>query len=308
MILGVTTALAAGGCFAAAGVLQQRVAATRPRDESLSLRLIGKLARERVWLAGIGLAVLSYLFQALALSDAPLSVVQPLLISEVLFAIPISVRLHGMRLRAREWMGVAAVAGGLAMAIVLANPRPGHPIASIMSWLPVIVILGVLTLVGVAVGRRRRGPQRAAAYAFAAAIIMGLEAAFMDATTRRFEGGVVNGFTSWEPYAMAVCSLTGLLLIQSAFQAGPLAASMPVADGVEPLVAIGVGLALFGDKISSSTVHLVFAALGIAILLVGVVLLDTSPVVQRVNQQEDKQQQRTRDTERNDTGAVTATT
>lgn len=290
MIIGIAAALTAGGCFAAAGVMQQRAAATRPRDESLSLRLIAKLARQRIWVLGVSLAALSYVFQALALSDAPLSVVQPLLITEVLFAIPISVRLHGMRLRRREWAGVLAVAGGLAVAIALANPRSGDPIAPITSWAPMIAVLTAMTVAGIVVGRRRPGTPRAAAYAFSAAVVMSLEAAFMDATTRRFEGGAANGFSSWEPYAMAVCSLVAMLLIQSAFQAGPLAASMPVVDAVGPLLAIGIGLALFGDHITSSAPRLTGSAIAIAVLLLGIVLLDTSPVVQRVTQQESKEQ------------------
>jgi drug/metabolite transporter (DMT)-like permease len=297
VLIGIPSAVVAGACFAAAGVLQQRVASTRPKDESLSPRLIAHLARQPKWVAGIGLATLSYVFQALALSDAPLAVVQPLLISEVLFAIPISVRLHGMKLGWQEWAGVIAVAGGLAAAITLADPKPGNPIAPLTAWAPLVGILAVLTAGGVVGGRRLRGPNRASSYAFAAAILMGLEAAFMDASTRRFEGGVVAGLSSWEPYAMAVCSLTSLLLIQSAFQAGPLAASMPVADGVQPVLSIGIGLALFGDQVTGSAIRLGLAAAGIGVLLGGVFLLDTSPVVHRVNQEEDEEQQETAEKE-----------
>lgn len=288
MVIGVVAAVGAGGCFAGAGVLQQRVAATRPRDESLSFRLIVELARHRRWLAGIGLAVLSYVLQAFALSQAPLSVVQPVLVTEVIFAIPVSVRLHHMRLHGREWLGVLAVAGGLAAAITAASPRPGDPIVPVTAWAPALGTMLVLAALAVLAGRALGGELRPASYALAAALVMALESALMSATTRRFEHGIAAGFSAWEPYAMAACSIGGMLLIQSAFQAGPLATSMPVTDAVQPMAAIGIGLAVFHERVAQAPLRLAAAAFALAVLFTGIVLLDTSPVVHRVHEREDR--------------------
>lgn len=63
-VISAGTALLAGLCLAGTGVLQQRAARRRPSDEHMSLRMLGKLARDKWWLAGIGAAVLSYAFQA----------------------------------------------------------------------------------------------------------------------------------------------------------------------------------------------------------------------------------------------------
>ena len=90
MYFAIIAALIAGLFFAIGGVLQQRVASTRPEGESLSPRLIWDLLHQRLWVAGISCAVLSYVFQALALNFAPLAVVQPIIVSELLFAIPIT--------------------------------------------------------------------------------------------------------------------------------------------------------------------------------------------------------------------------
>lgn len=282
MGIAVVAALAAGALFAGGAVLQQRVAATRPESESLSPRLLLHLFANRTWLAGVGVGVLSYVFQAVALSMAPLSVVQPLIVTELLFAVPLAARLRHGRLGRREWGGIVAVAGGLAAAIVSADPTSGNPLASFGSWLPWLVGAVIVAGGAIAAGRSLAGPVRASLYALAAAIAMGMEAGLMSATTQRFSDGVVTGFTSWQPYAMAAASIIGLLLIQSAFQAGPLAASMPVSDGVEPLVAIGLGLALFGEHLTTAPWRLGIAAAGLAALMAGIVLLDTSPVVQRL--------------------------
>ena len=72
MYVAIIAALIAGLFFAIGGVLQQRVASTRPEGESLSPRLIWDLLHQRLWVAGISCAVLSYVFQALALNFAPL--------------------------------------------------------------------------------------------------------------------------------------------------------------------------------------------------------------------------------------------
>ncbi|HTW20634.1 MAG TPA: DMT family transporter [Mycobacteriales bacterium] len=281
MLFGVLSALAAAACFAVAAVLQQRAAATRPPGEVLSPRLLLALAREPLWLAGVGTAALSYAVQAVALSQAPLAVVQPILACEVVFAIPLSVRLRRVRLRARDWVGVFGVGLGLAVSIALADPRGGTPLAPLSSWVPVVVPLGVGAAAAAAVGRAAGGTRRPMSFALSAAVLTGLEAALMAATTRRFEGGVAAGFTAWEPYAMAVCSITATLMLQSAFESGPLAVSLPIVDAVAPLLSIVIGLTLFGEQITGSPARLGLAAIALAVLLGSIVTLDTSPLVQR---------------------------
>ena len=279
MLVTVLSALAAGGCFAAAGVMQQRVAATRPQDESMSLRLLTDLARQPLWLLGIGVAVLSYFFQALALAFGALAVVQPLVITELLFAIPVSARLQQSRLGVREWAGVVAVAGGLAIAIVSADPHGGNPLPSLHGWLLVLPAAGAIAAAAVVGGRMLRGTFRASLFAFAAATTLGTQAALLQATTKVFRGGVVHGLTSWQPYLMAVFAIGGLLLVQSAYQAGPLAASLPVIDATEPTVAVVIGFAIFDEQVRLTALSLAGTAVGIVVLIIGVVALDTSPLV-----------------------------
>lgn len=279
VIVAVVAGLAAGGCFAISGVLQQLVASRRPPDESMSPRLILDLARRPTWLAGLGLAILSYALQALALAFGPLAVVQPLLVTELLFAIPISVRLRGRRIGPREWSGAIAVACGLAVAIAVADPRGGTPLAALDDWVTVLAVVAVAATGAVLAGRRTRGPARAALFAAAAAVTLGVEAALLQATTRVFEGGAAHGFSSWEPYVMAVASISGLVLVQSAYQAGPLAVSLPIIDTVEPTVAVVIAVTIFGEQVNHSIAALAPTAVGIALVVGGILTLDTSPVV-----------------------------
>lgn len=286
--VGVVTAFAAGALFALAAVLQQQMAATRPAGEQLSWRLIVHLARERTWLLGIAVATGSYVLQAVALSLAPLSVVQPLLTAEVIFAVPLSVHRHHMRLHRREWASIFAVTAALAAGLAAAAPQPGHPLVSASSWAPILGISLGLVALTVSLGRLGHGRARAAAYAVAAAVLTGVESSLMAATAANFAHGPGTGFTAWETYAMAASSIGVLLLMQSAFQAGPLAVSLPITDALSPAVAIVIGVTLFGEHLNSSPVHITIATVAAVVLIASIVALDISPVVQAVHRAESR--------------------
>lgn len=134
ILISAFAAIAAGMALAATGVLQQRAASTRPSGERFSLHMLATLAHNKTWLAGIGAAVLSYGFQAVALAFGPLALVQPLVVSELLFAVPISAKLRGIHLGRREWTAVLTVVVGLAIGIVCAHPRKASPLVPISLW------------------------------------------------------------------------------------------------------------------------------------------------------------------------------
>ncbi|HET7329079.1 MAG TPA: DMT family transporter [Nocardioidaceae bacterium] len=293
MLIAVVAALAAGACFAFAGILQQRVAATRPEGESLSPRLLRDLVRQRLWVAGISLAFLSYAFQGLALAFGPLSLVQPLIVSELIFALPVAARLHNMKLGWRSWIGAVAVGGGLAVAIVAAAPEEGDPQASLAGWLGLVVAVVVLAGGSVLVGRTREGTVRASLFALAGATVMGSQSALFAATIAHMAQGFVPLFTAWQTYLLVVASIGGLLLIQSAYQAGPLAASLPVVNTVELTVAVTIGVVLFNEGIADGLLRRAIAVAALACVLAGIVLLDTAPVTQRLHSRERQEKEET---------------
>lgn len=291
LIVSIVAALAAGACFAVGGVVQQREASTAPQAESLSPRLLLDLARDRRWLAGIGATAGSFLFKAIALAFGPLTLVQPLVVSELLFAVPVSIRRHDLRMGAREWLGILAVGGGLALGILAASPGKGQPLPSLARWGEMLGAIAVLCVAALAVGRRLRGPARASLFALGAVAVLATQSALLAATVALFKHGVLTALTAWQPYAMAVASIAGLMLVQSAYQAGPLAASMPVMDTANPMISIAIGVAIFGESIDTAPWHLAGGAAGLVLLLVGIVVVDSSPVVRRM-QREEREEQR----------------
>lgn len=289
MLVSVVAAIVAGACFASANLLQQRVASTKPEGQSLSPRLLLDLAKQRLWVAGIGLALLSYVFQSIALAFGPLSLVQPLIVTELIFAIPLSARIHHLSLGRREWLGCLAVAGGLAVAIIAAHPSQGDPIAPLKGWLGLAVAVAVIVGIALLLGRRAQGPLRASAFAAAAATIMGSQSALLATTIVHLRQGLLPTVTAWQTYLLVVASIGGLLLIQSSYQAGPLAASMPVIDAGEPTVAVLIGVLLFGEALTTVPWREGAAIVGLLCLLGGIVLLDTSPLIRRLHEKEEEE-------------------
>lgn len=279
-------ALVAGACLATTGLLQQRAASQRPKGEQLRLRLIIELAQNRMWLAGIGMAVLSYGFQAVALALGPLALVQPLIVSELIFAIPISVRWRGATLRRREWLAVLAVLTGLTVGIASAYPRGGDPLQPISQWAYVVGAIALIVSGSVLVGRFLRGPVRASLFALAGASMLGLQSGLFAATIGLLRHDIGQTFTTWEPYALIVASFLGMFLVENAYHAGPLAASMPVMDAALPLVSISIGVALFGEQIRTGALALTGTAAGLVLLLIGIIGLDTSSLIRRQQQVE----------------------
>jgi drug/metabolite transporter (DMT)-like permease len=247
--------------------------------------MIVNLFKDHWWVGGIGAAVLSYGFQAIALAFGPLVLVQPLVVSEMLFAVPISVRMRGLRLRARDWAAVLAVVIGLAVGIVAANPKRGASVQPITVWAPALVAIAFITAVCLVVAKRKsEGPATASAFALAGAAVMGLQSALYATTIHMLGKDVWGTFAHWEPYALVVASALGAFLIQNAFQSGPLAASTPVIDATLPLVAIGLGVGVFNESVRTSTLGLLGAVVGLVLVLSGIIGLDTSPVVRKEQQ------------------------
>ncbi|MDK1344925.1 DMT family transporter [Streptomyces sp. 378] len=287
MIVAVLASLASGACFAGAGVLQQRSASARPADEALSWRLLWHLLRQRMWVSGIALAIVAYMFQALALAFGPLSLVQPLIVCELLFAIPLSARLYRVRLGAREWGGVLAVAAGLSAVLVTTRPSGGDPAtARLGPWLLAMGAVAAVT-VGALVARTCvTGVWRASLIALAAGTVMGFQSVLLNATVARVPRGFAAVFSAWQTYLLVVASIGGLLLIQSAFREGPLAATMTVMDTAEPVVAVAVGTTLFGETLRLDWPLAALTVSGVAATVIGIIRLDTSPAITALHRQD----------------------
>ncbi|UUN25615.1 DMT family transporter [Streptomyces sp. FIT100] len=273
----VPAALLSALAFGVASVLQQQAAREAPAGEALRLRLVLHLARRPKWLAGMGLTIASYALLGLALAHGPLVLVQPLAATDLVFALPLLARHRGLPLTRGEVTGIACTAGGVAAFLTVLPPSPaGSEVPVGYAWLPVLAAVGGAVAVLAPIGRRSRATARTALYATCAALLFALLDSLTKSAAGRFRAEGFGALAYWEPYALVVVGVTALVFSQSAYQAGSLAISLPVIDTLEPIGAVLIGIAVFGEQLASSTWALTVQALGAATAVVGIVLLDRS--------------------------------
>jgi drug/metabolite transporter (DMT)-like permease len=235
--------------FAIASVAQRGAAADVPDDDARGGRLIGRLLRSPRWWAGTAGDTGGFVVQAAALGVGSLLLVQPLLVTTVLFALPLEARVTGRRIGRPEVGWAVVLVAALALFVVVGEPTAGVDRAPFGTWLPSLVVLLVLLVACVLAAGRRRGPRRAALLAVATGLAYGLVAALTKSVVDALGDGPIVLLTSWETWLLAAAVLGGTLLQQTAFGAGPLAASLPAVTVGEPVVAAVLGVVVLGEQV-----------------------------------------------------------
>ena len=273
-----TLAVLAAAANAAASVLQRK-AARHTSHEGLGLHVLWQLARQPVWICGIAALLLGFVLQATALATGPITLVQPLLVAELVFTLVLSSVVFGSRLDVRAWGQVLGLAAGLALLLVGLSPVAGRPLAaSRTSWIVGSATNVVLMALLAVAGRHWDGARRAALLGVAAGAGFGFTAALMSGVTAAARGGVLVVLGTWQTYAMIVMGPVGFFMLQSALRAGRLVASQPGLSLANPLVSIGWGIAVFGEQVRGGAFAAAQVA-GAALVVVSTVLLARSPLL-----------------------------
>ncbi len=126
---------------------------------------------------------------------------------------------------------------------------------------------------------RKRPPHRAMFLGAAAGLLFGVLSVLTKAVTHLLSTDVARAFVTWQVYAAIAVGIAGLLVSQSAYQAGPLAYSMPFVGVLEPLVAVVIGDTVLGEQVRLSPGLFASEMLAAAIACAGIMLLTTSPTV-----------------------------
>ena len=235
MAFTVVFALAAALSNAVNLMTQHSASAGAPKREK-GWRLVGYLFRQPLWLLGWIAAVGGFAFQAVALHYGQLSVVQPILVTELVFVLVLRRVWIGQDVARAAWAAVLAVCGALAVFLTVAEPTGGHPTPETAEWLSALLVFGGAIAVLAVPGRRGSPTRRAALFAAAAALAWALMATFLKTATETLTTSGIGGMlTRWPVYALAAAAVTGTLLEQSALHVGPLSVSQPLLVIINPL-------------------------------------------------------------------------
>lgn len=271
--MAVILALAAAFLFAAGTVLQQRIAAEQPDEEALRPAFLIRLARHPVWLLGIALDGLGFVCQAAALGVGRLVVVQPLLATTVVFALPLGVWLSRQRIGGRQVLAAIAVTSGLAAFLVLSHPSGGQEDAGIRAWLVAAAITVAITGTLVAVGARQPGPLKATLLGSAAGILFGVGAALTKATVDRLDDGVIAVVADWHLYALILVGVVSMMLSQASLQTGELAPAVATQMTLDPIASLLLGTLLLQERLHETRVGIAVSLMALGAMLAGLIVL-----------------------------------
>lgn len=251
-------------CYAMSAVMQQQEAC-RPGPDGRGL-VIQLIRRPRWWLA-VSASGLGAVLHIAALAVGPLSVVQPIGVLTLVFALPLGARWRSRAVSAAQWRAAAAVAGGV-LAVLLALPHRGAPARQPLLSLPTgAAVVAVVVVVLAAAGARLPSTVAPVVRAAAAATCFG----FASGVTRV---ATVGTAPFWGAALMAVTgAAAGLLLAQSAYRAGGLGGTVATLILVDPLVAVTIGFVVLGEPVPVTAARICLGACGVAVTAVGIWVL-----------------------------------
>jgi drug/metabolite transporter (DMT)-like permease len=264
----IVLALISAVMFALGSVLQQKAGAAAP-TAGASGPLLFRMAQRPVWLVGI---------VADGLGIGRLDVVQPLLVTSVVFALPLGAWLGDARFGRREAAAAVVVVAGLGVFVALANPAGGRSGAPLGDWLICIAACAALCVPLVLLAPRRPGARRAALLGVAAGILFALSAALTKAVVDHLSDGLTL-LTHWQLYALVVVGYVSMTVNQMSLDAGSLSATMATSTSFDPIASVVLGLTLFEETIDTGPLQ------GVAILLALAVALGAMIVLARDQQQ-----------------------
>lgn len=252
MLIVVALSLGAALLLAVSTAVQQRAAARSTfAHQSRALPgvgLLGELIRQPLWLVGWVANIGGFLVHSAALHLGSVTQVQPLMVTQLLFALPLGFVGTERRLSAGGWIGAAAICAGLAALFIVGGdlpPTEGLDPSSLVAVFLVTVgaAVGLVTAVG------GRGPAaRTAVFGVAAGLFVALRAVLTKETATQFVAdGVWAAATTWCGYGLVSVAFMGLLLTQTAFASGPLAPAVTAINITNPAASMVLAAVVYGS-------------------------------------------------------------
>jgi drug/metabolite transporter (DMT)-like permease len=268
--MAVILAFGSAAVFALGTVLQQRVVMHAPEAKEASAAILFRLVQHPVWLAGIGAYGVAFGLQAAALGDGRLVVVQPILATTIVFALPLGVWLSAQRITRRDVIAAFVVTAGLALFLLLADPSGGKEDAPVGQWIVAgAVVIGIAAGLAAA-GLARVGALRAALLGTASGLLFGLVSALTKGAVEVLQDDGVAVLANWHLYALIVIGFAGMTITQLSLQTGILPPAVATSSIFNPAASVVLGLTLFDEQVHHSTGGRIGAAIALLAMFGGI--------------------------------------
>lgn len=268
-------ACVAAFAFALSAMLEQRAASQATREHSLGTvhgfsSFVRALVRRKLWLTGFVINNVGFLVQAAALHLGSVALVQPVMVSQVLFALLLTGIGSRKRPGVRDWGYVLCICAGLIVLLSVSGAAPLHgtPNREQVIWVLVAMTASVVALV---VFARGQSDPRAASLmlAVAAGMCFAGNAVLTKLTTEDLFGpGVLHTALDWPGYSLAVATASGLLIEQAAFANGTLPWAVAAMSITNPVISYLAGI--FGFHVTVPHSAGALAAVSVTAVLIGI--------------------------------------
>lgn len=264
MVLGVTIALVGALGYALGAALQQYVAVAH----GATLNLV---RRPRWWIGGaIGFAGAA--LHAVALSFAPLIVIQPVSVTTLVFAVPLAAMLYGRRPHRLEIIGSIAVTVGLLGLMALVPAHDVRPVLSDREAVGFIASVALVVVLCYLIARRLSGAPKAIALGVPAGAVTAAVSTFV-----RVVGGGLEGDLSrllhWFTLVVPVLLIWAVVLLQKSYAVGYFGISYAVVQVVDPVASVLAGVLLLGEPVPTGLGNVIPASIAAGVMIIGTVML-----------------------------------
>lgn len=281
--LAILLAMGEAACTAFAATLQHKTA-TRSGIATQTRVPTGKLAAfvrhqlgQRLWWIAQSVQAGALALHAAALQFGPLTLVQPMLASVVVLALPLNHHLNRSRITGAEMLWAGLVAASLASFLLVA--APSHATESPAGHRLLIAAIAVTVAVACCILVAQKASSRIAALALGSAsgLAFSLEALLLQATTTTLLHHPVAALADPRSYGLVVAGAAGVTLTQLAYRAGPISAALPAVITVNPVGSVILGVLVNGEQIRNSPVALTVEVASFVGLALAVAALSRFP-------------------------------
>ena len=286
MLLPICAAVLSAMLFAVSSSLQhQAAAAVSSAAASRTHSFIGGLFLQPLWLVGQVLAACAFSLHAWALHKGALAVVQPIVVSGMVFAVPLRAALSHRVPSGREIRAVVLTAIGLSVFLIASNP-------SLSDEDPKRGLAAILTLAGVAVAtactviasRNKIATHKAFFMGVTAGVLFGVVAGLVKLSIAEFDADGWSGLlTSWSLWTLVVLGACGVTTNLRAYRVADLSASLPALSIMNVLTSLVIGMTVFNEIPAHSPVEIclqvaAFIAIAVGLRILATLSSDEAPV------------------------------
>jgi drug/metabolite transporter (DMT)-like permease len=276
--LAATLALLAAVCFALAATLWQKAALALSGISFRHPKSLVLLLTRWVWLLGLVAQIVGVVLQAAALDRGRVSIVQPLLVTTVIWALPLGYFLTQQAIGGREVVGAVIIVVGLALFASFGHPAVGVDNAPASDWVASILVICAACVSLLLFANRGSLSMKAGLLGTVAGLLYGLSATLMKPVVESLHteslGQIVAG---WQFWVWAAAGLIGFLFQQISLSTGRLVPSVAAVSVANPVVSVMLGALVLQERLERNPPwHAVVAVGALGLALVGSVVISSA--------------------------------